>query len=242
MSDSKKYKLNDEVTLNVDGQQIAATVDHELDDNGKIGLVLKSRVNGKIVIEVTPDQLDRMVNSTISSEELKHPENNPSTPLSFLDYGIGIGCWILPAIAIACFIFFMISENNKKKKLKAKIEQVKDSVAKDNLQRIKLYEDSIKAVRNTKEYKDSVEAAEKMEQEMEDRMTVVIFAEGDSLFHYSTECSMLDNNSSMQLMTQKKAKHFGKSICPECYDREDVYCGYTSGDYIHIDELPLDDY
>lgn len=156
------------------------------------------------------------------------------------------GCAVLVAlvnVAILCLVVLAIISGNRQEKIKAQAEReqfVKDSIAEATrkLQQQR-YNDSIEAVLNSKEYKDSVEAAWEKEEKEFLQTTSVIYIKGDSLYHSSTFCEGLEDCNNLRLILVGKALDMGLKECPECNERESVYSGYESGDYIYIDDIDL---
>ena len=150
--------------------------------------------------------------------------------------------WILVIGAIITGIYFGCKRDHERKlELKREYEHQKDSIAyaEDSIKR---EHERIDAIINSKEYQDSVAAAEKLRQDSIDRNTMVMIFKSDSLYHYSTVCSEIKDMNGSQFTSQHNAKQRGKKICPECEEREDYYWGVKDGDYIYFEDINnLDD-
>lgn len=153
----------------------------------------------------------------------------------------GCGCWLILNLLFISFIVLSIIGNNEKKREEANNAHLRDSIAKDSLLRIKFHDDSLKAVMNTKEYKDSVEAVRAKEREEYLKNTMVICLKDDSLFHSSTSCEWIEGCVGLHLIPLGKALNMGLEECPECEERESVYSGYLDGEYISIYDIPDED-
>lgn len=192
------------------------------------------KVNAKVEIKKAPE---------IKSSKLKEKVNN------FLS---GCGCLIILLFAIALYMFFTIKKDRQKKSERVQYAiHWMDSIARA--------QDSIIAVKSSKEYKDSMRVLHEKTQKMFDdidRSMLVIVVEGDSCFHYMTQCVDVSDMKRIKFMSQYDALKKGYVYCGVCHYDDDEYiyiediCEYISdnhtkseiADMFDITSADIDDY
>lgn len=113
-------------------------------------------------------------------------------------YLSGCGCWLIPIALIALPIIFGRGKSHVMDKAMA----IKDSV--EDVIKV----DSLSSVKNGMDYVEKV-----------------IIREGDSLFHYYTNCNKMSTSPKYKIIRRVKAIEMGLKTCPDCMDIEDYYMG-----------------
>lgn len=119
------------------------------------------------------------------------------------------GCFLIPLLLVVLPVYFGTKNRSKheaEKKYRDSIEHIKEIKVRDSLAHVLEYRD---------------------------KATTVIVVEGDSTYHYYTDCRRLcylDYNEG-ELMLRAFAKEEGLTVCPECRSLFFHYRDETDSDY-----------
>lgn len=159
--------------------------------------------------------------------------------LAFVAY-IVFGCYK------GCVIQRKKKEEKERKELREKF--IADSIAhvKDSLENDVHYQDSIRKIRE--EFRKMVAEGE----EWEDKHTMVIICDFDSLYHTTSVCDSLlsyridkykyargtKDVSQYRLSTKYKADSIGYHECYSCFEINYVFSDYTDGELVMFSDVP----
>lgn len=131
----------------------------------------------------------------------------------------GIGCLVVFVLLITTCTYNSYKSGRERRERK---EFVADSIAK----REKYVKDSIDSVHNSPEYKacqDSIRLAKEYQRIQQEKTTVVLVCDNDSLYHFMTQCFVVSNIGKIKTMSEYDAKKAGLKECYHCVRDLDGY-------------------
>ena len=106
------------------------------------------------------------------------------------------------------------------------------------------------SIKNTPEYKawnDSVEYEWRKKKVQEEKNTLVLYLEGDTVYHFNTSCFQyfsyedgvkyhMDSIDNIKIITEYDAKRRGMTFCSQCEEIKNVYSNWESGELMTLED------